>query len=113
MWVVCLLLVQLLSLSAQAEYLGNLSAGELNPNSILNDVSAYGLLSPTSPTARKEVLLLALNHERAKTEEAVQAVAVPNQASRNRRSSLKSKAAISGLYVDQEGEDLTDGRSDV
>lgn len=68
-----------------------------------------------SPTARKEVLrrLLALNHERAKAEQAAQTSAVPNQASRNRRSSSKSKLATSGLYIDQEGEKLTNGRSDV
>src|SRR5262245_43456319 len=39
----------LLPITAQAEYLGDLSANELNPNSIFNDVSAYGSLSPTSP----------------------------------------------------------------
>ena len=31
-----------------AEYLGDLSANELNPNSIFNDVGPYGNLSPTS-----------------------------------------------------------------
>lgn len=32
-----------------AEYLGDLSVNELNPNSIFNDVGPYGNLSPTSP----------------------------------------------------------------
>lgn len=36
-------------LPTSAEYLGDLSANEMNPNSIFNDVSAYGPLSSTSP----------------------------------------------------------------
>ena len=47
-----LLLVSLLvfiPFTVHAEYLGDLSANELNPNSIFNDISAYGPLSPTSP----------------------------------------------------------------
>lgn len=39
----------LLPLTVQAEYLGDLSANELKPNSIFNDVGPYGSLSPTSP----------------------------------------------------------------
>ena len=33
----------------QAEYLGDLSDNELNPDSIFNDIGLYGSLSPTSP----------------------------------------------------------------
>ena len=39
----------LIPLTVHSEYLGDLSANELNPNSILNDIGAYGPLSPTSP----------------------------------------------------------------
>ncbi len=51
MWVVFLLLVLLLplSVSVHAEYLGDLSENKLNPDSIFNDLGAYGALSPTSP----------------------------------------------------------------
>jgi hypothetical protein len=42
-------LLFLIPLAAHAEYLGDLSTNELNPNSIFNDVSAYGPLSATSP----------------------------------------------------------------
>ena len=49
MRVILLLSLLFSPLAAHAEYLGDLSANELNPNSIFNDVSAYGPLSPTSP----------------------------------------------------------------
>lgn len=39
----------ILPLIAHAEYLGELSANELNPNSIFNDVGPNGNLAPTSP----------------------------------------------------------------
>lgn len=42
-------LLSLIPLSVQAEYLGDLSANELNPDSIFNDIGAYSPLSPTSP----------------------------------------------------------------
>jgi hypothetical protein len=42
-------LLSLLPLSVHAEYLGDLSDNELNPNSIFNDIGAYGPLSLTSP----------------------------------------------------------------
>src|SRR5688572_25133427 len=38
-----------LPLGSYAEYLGDLSDNELNPNSIFNDIGPYGNLSPTSP----------------------------------------------------------------
>jgi hypothetical protein len=38
-----------LPLASYAEYLGDLSDNELNPNSIFNDIGPYGNLSPTSP----------------------------------------------------------------
>jgi len=41
--------VLLLPLAVHAEYLGDLSDNELNPNSIFNDIGPYGSLSPTSP----------------------------------------------------------------
>lgn len=41
--------ILLLPLTAHAEYLGDLSDNELNPNSIFNDIGPYGSLSPTSP----------------------------------------------------------------
>ena len=41
-------LLLILPLIAHAEYLGELSANELNPNSIFNDVGLYGNLAPTS-----------------------------------------------------------------
>ncbi len=44
-----LALLLLLPLTVQAEYFGDLSANELNPNSIFNDIGAYGPLSPASP----------------------------------------------------------------
>jgi hypothetical protein len=43
------LLLSLIPLNVQAEYLGDLSANELNPNSIFNDIGLYGSLSPMSP----------------------------------------------------------------
>lgn len=39
----------LLPANIHAEFLGDLSVNELNPNSIFNDVGPYGNLSPTSP----------------------------------------------------------------
>jgi len=42
-------LLLLLPLTVHAEYLGDLSDNELNPNSIFNDIGAYGPLSSTSP----------------------------------------------------------------
>lgn len=61
-----------------------------------------------SPTARKEVLrrLLALNHERAKTEQAaVQVAQVDKKAPKKPRSRKQSQALSSGLY----GDDGTSG----
>jgi hypothetical protein len=49
MQVLLLALLLLLPLSVQAEYLGDLSENELNPNTSLNDIGAYGPLSSTSP----------------------------------------------------------------
>lgn len=48
MW---MLIVAFLSLAplVHAEYLGDLSDNDLNPNSIFNDIGPYGSLSPTSP----------------------------------------------------------------
>jgi hypothetical protein len=48
---VVLLFIFLLSfpLVVHAEYLGDLSDNELNPNSILNDSGPYSPLAPTSP----------------------------------------------------------------
>jgi len=43
------ILLSLVPLTAQAEYLGDLSTNDLNPNSIFNDIGPYGNLSPTSP----------------------------------------------------------------
>lgn len=57
-----------------------------------------------SPTARKEVLrrLLALNHARAKAEQAVVHVAdAAKQAPKKRRSSKKSQTLSSGLFGDE------------
>lgn len=48
MWMLLLLLL-LIPVTASAEYLGDLSANDLNPNSIFNDTGPYGSLSPTSP----------------------------------------------------------------
>ena len=42
-------LLLLLPLTVHAEYLGDLSENDLNPDSIFNDIGAYGALSPTSP----------------------------------------------------------------
>ncbi|MGQ0665868.1 MAG: hypothetical protein ACT4O4_02440 [Nitrospiraceae bacterium] len=42
-------LLVLIPLTVHAEYLGDLSDNELNPNSIFNDIGAYSPLSPTSP----------------------------------------------------------------
>lgn len=42
-------LLVLIPVTLHAEYLGDLSSNELNPNSIFNDIGAYGALSPTSP----------------------------------------------------------------
>jgi len=39
----------ILPLSAHAKFLGDLSANELNANSIFNDLGPYDTLSPTSP----------------------------------------------------------------
>ena len=36
-------------LCVHAEYLGDLSENDLNPDSIFNDIGAYGRLGPTSP----------------------------------------------------------------
>jgi hypothetical protein len=47
-----LLLFSILALfpfTVHAEYLGDLSENELNPDSIFNDIGAYGPLSSTSP----------------------------------------------------------------
>ena len=49
MQVLLLALLLLLPLTVQAEYLGDLSENELNPDSIFNDIGAYGPLSSTSP----------------------------------------------------------------
>ena len=49
MWVLPIVVLLFLPLAVHAEYLGDLSENELNPNSILNDIGAYGPLSPTSP----------------------------------------------------------------
>ncbi len=59
-----------------------------------------------SPTARKEVLrcLLALNHERAKAQQAVVQVADgTKEGPKKRRSSKKSQAMVPGLYPDEGG----------
>lgn len=59
-----------------------------------------------SPTARKEVLrrLLALNHDRAKAEQAVVHVAdAAKQAPKKRKSSKNSQATSPGLYADDGG----------
>ena len=42
-------LLLFLPLPGHAEYLGDLSANELNPTSIFNDTGTFGALSPTSP----------------------------------------------------------------
>ena len=42
-------LLLLFPLTVPAEYLGDLSENKLNPDSIFNDLGAYGALSPTSP----------------------------------------------------------------
>ena len=42
-------LLLLFLLTVPAEYLGDLSENKLNPDSIFNDIGAYGALSPTSP----------------------------------------------------------------
>ena len=42
-------LLSLVPIGVQAEYLGDLSDNELNPNSTFNDIGPYGSLSPTSP----------------------------------------------------------------
>lgn len=57
-----------------------------------------------SPTTRKEILrrLLALNHERAKTEQAAQAVAGPAPKSRGRRAKPSSGGPSSGLFSGEE-----------
>jgi hypothetical protein len=44
-----IVLLFFLPLASYAEYLGDFSDNELNPNSIFNDVGPYGSLSPTSP----------------------------------------------------------------
>lgn len=49
MRIILLLSILFFPLTVQAEYLGDLSANELNPDSIANDIGAYGALSPTSP----------------------------------------------------------------
>src|SRR5512143_3438266 len=49
MQVLLLALLLLLPSTVLAEYLGDLSANELNPNSIFNDIGTYGTLSPASP----------------------------------------------------------------
>ena len=49
MQILLALLLSLIPINVQSEYLGDLSASELNPNSIFNDIGAYGTLSPTSP----------------------------------------------------------------
>jgi hypothetical protein len=57
-------------------------------------------------------IVIELGKGLAVVEQATQA-ATPEQASRKRRSSMKSKAATSGLYVDQDAGELTNGQSDV
>ena len=47
--VLAVLLICIAPMSVSAEYLGDLSANELNPNSVFNDIGPYGSLSPTSP----------------------------------------------------------------
>ena len=49
MYFILLLSLLCYPVSAQAEYLGDLSDNELNPNSIFNYIGPYGSLSPTSP----------------------------------------------------------------
>ena len=49
MWLILVLSLLVLPLVASAEYPGDLSTNELNPNSIFNDIGPYGKLSPTSP----------------------------------------------------------------
>jgi hypothetical protein len=49
MLVLLLAVLLLIPISIHAEYLGDLSDNELNPDSIFNDIGAYGPISSTSP----------------------------------------------------------------